>query len=764
MSKNSLAKRFAATTGWVSLAAVSVGIVIGVGAASAAGASARNDAMPYASGPMKSVVVLLRDTAAGTGPRSAARMNALRTGETPLAKELLSAGATHVSTGTTLPIIDASVSPAQQAALAANPAVKAVFPNQKIQAPVPVLPEQAALSAPSTVTPATPVPDVETPGPCGTSGSPEQDPEALGVINAPQAWSDGYTGAGITVAYIAGGIDTTIADFQRNIAYGSAGPVVTNVNFSGDPSADTGGDASIESFLDASSIAAQGNTKFDLSNFVNISHPLGSGCDITVTGAAPGASVLGLDVFSNDYATTTSNFLQAIDYAVGHSVKVLNESFGGNPFPDSALDAIKIADDDAVSAGVTVVVSSGDAGVTSTIGSPATDPNLISAGASTTFRAYHQYTYGGINASSPNSNNNTWIDNNISSLSSGGFSQSGGNTVDLVAPGDLNWTLCSTNTSMYPCYDENGNPSGIIASGGTSESSPLTAAAAADVIQAYWSTHSHTYPTPALVKQILMSTATDIDAPAEQQGAGLLNILAAVKEATSIGRTSATPGSLEISPNQINITQNPGATTTQQIGVTNTGTSAVTVHLSTRTLTTKIASTNGSFCMNPTTRRPIGCGPETTNTFQTGRTASFRSYQEETFSVPNTHGTDVAAQRLGELRRSRPDSPSSSVIKWRSTHPTAPTPATRSRKASRTTQHPGGESGSRYVDGGLLHRGSATTARTAGRSSGQPTPGPTTRPDRSRRPLCTSPPEPRATPPSRRRARPLRATRRSRSS
>ena len=35
-----------------------------------------------------------------------------------------------------------------------------------------------------------------------------------------------------------------------------------------------------------------------------------------------------------------------------------------------------------------------------------------------------------------------------------------------------------------------------------------------------------------------MSTATDIDSPATEQGAGLLNVLAAVKEAKSIGSGS----------------------------------------------------------------------------------------------------------------------------------------------------------------------------------------------------------------------------------
>ena len=108
---------------------------------------------------------------------------------------------------------------------------------------------------------------------------------------------------------------------------------------------------------------------------------------------APGASLVGLKVFGNAPTAPTSRFIQAIDYAVNTAgVDVINESFGGNPFPDNGNDPITLADNAAVDAGVTVVASTGDAGTNNTIGSPASGAKIIGVAATTSFRSYQQET------------------------------------------------------------------------------------------------------------------------------------------------------------------------------------------------------------------------------------------------------------------------------------------------------------------------------------------------------------------------------------
>ena len=176
---------------------------------------------------------------------------------------------------------------------------------------------------------------------------------------AKTARSLGIDGSGVTVAYIADGVDTNDPDFIR----ADGQHVFTDYeDFTGSgTAAPTGGG---EAFIDSSSIAAQGRESYNISNYSAL--PLDKPCYVGVEGVAPGANLVGLIAFTGD-SGFNSTILQSINYAVSvDHVQVLNESFGSNQFPDdsASMDLIKQADEAATAAGTTVTVSSGDAGVT----------------------------------------------------------------------------------------------------------------------------------------------------------------------------------------------------------------------------------------------------------------------------------------------------------------------------------------------------------------------------------------------------------------
>ena len=402
----------------VSAAASAVlgGVPAAVIAATAGGASATTDpsfrglppalAAQLSKNADRPVIVVLKDqfghATAGT-PAASARSAAVSSSQSGLLTELSEVHATGIKRFTLVNSVAATVSAAEAQRLAANAAVAQVIPDATVSVPVSALglATSAAAPAPTTVgrippgggiTPAAPARTTSLPlhtigGACAPKGQSYLAPEGLGLTStasanskAATARSLGLTGAGVTVAFIADGVDPDNVNF---IAKNGTSVFVDYQDFTGNGAgAPTDGG---EAFLDANTIAGQGTHIYNLNGFAQQGYP--NSCDVTIEGVAPGASLVGLDIFSGDpgqtYDTTNSMIAEAINYAVEHDhVNVINESFGDNEFPDTTQDVIKLFDNAAVTAGTVVAASTGDSGTMSTIGSPATDPAVISVGAS----------------------------------------------------------------------------------------------------------------------------------------------------------------------------------------------------------------------------------------------------------------------------------------------------------------------------------------------------------------------------------------------
>jgi subtilisin family serine protease len=182
--------------------------------------------------------------------------------------------------------------------------------------------------------------------------------QSVQLIGADKVWNNlGVTGRGITVAVIDTGIDYTHPDLGGCFGPGckvTGGHNYTNNGRSAnDPMDDYGHGTHVAGIL-----AANGSVK----------------------GVAPDAKLLAYKAGGPSDTIDTSAAIAATEDAVIYGAHVINMSFGGSGSPD---DPMSQAVDNAVTAGVVVVVAAGNSGPGySTVGSPGVARQALTVGAS----------------------------------------------------------------------------------------------------------------------------------------------------------------------------------------------------------------------------------------------------------------------------------------------------------------------------------------------------------------------------------------------
>ncbi|OKI65093.1 S8 family serine peptidase [Micromonospora sp. CB01531] len=330
-------------------------------------------------------------------------------------------------------------------------------------------------------------------------------------IGAPAAWASGYDGDGVTVAVLDTGIDAAHPDV--------AGKISATRNFSNSATtADKFGHGThVASTIAGTGAASDGRRK----------------------GVAPGANLLIGKVLNDSGSGNESWIIAGMEWAVSSGADVVNMSLGGSATDgtDPLSEAVNRL---TASSGTLFVVSAGNEGEESTVGTPGAADAALTVGA-------------------------VDRDESLASFSSRG-PRLGDYAVkpEITAPGVGIVAARAAGTAMGTPVDAY-----YTAASGTSMAAPHVAGAAAILAQ------RHPDWNAAQLKDALVSTArTNPALTVHQQGAGRVDVARATAQqvhATGVlnfgVHTDTTPAEAPI---------------TRQVSVTNTGDSAVTLSLAAR--------------------------------------------------------------------------------------------------------------------------------------------------------------------------------------
>nr|WP_185845855.1 S8 family peptidase [Kibdelosporangium aridum] len=298
-------------------------------------------------------------------------------------------------------------------------------------------------------------------------------------IGAPEAWKAGLDGQGVTVAVLDTGIDAQHPDL--------AGRIADSRNFTADPDARDGfGHGTHVASIIAGSGAASGGK---------------------YRGVAPGVRLLNGKVLDSSGSGELSELMAGMEWAVRAGARVINMSLGGGPSAGDDMVS-ELADKLTAETGALFVAAAGNSGGIAAVETPAAASSALAVGA---------------------------VDKSDRLAA---FSARGPRLGDamvkpeIVAPGVDIVAARAAGTNLGPVVGEK-----YTQASGTSMATPHVAGAAALLAQKHPDWRSGT------LKASLTTSAKDVGAPWYEQGAGRVNIPAALADKV-VGPSSVAFGRL----------------------------------------------------------------------------------------------------------------------------------------------------------------------------------------------------------------------------
>ncbi|MCF2147189.1 S8 family serine peptidase [Desmonostoc muscorum LEGE 12446] len=171
------------------------------------------------------------------------------------------------------------------------------------------------------------------------------------LVNAPEAWKNGYTGKGVVVAVVDTGVDYNHEDLRNNIW--------TNTKEIADNGIDDDGNGYVDDNYGWNFSGNNNNTLDRNGHGTHVSGTIaGENNNYGVTGIAYDAKIMPVKVLNDSGSGSYNSIAKGIRYAVDNGANVINLSLGGTSSNRTLESAINYAS----SKGVVVVMAAGNDG------------------------------------------------------------------------------------------------------------------------------------------------------------------------------------------------------------------------------------------------------------------------------------------------------------------------------------------------------------------------------------------------------------------